>query len=129
MPNYSLSSQVRPKKSVISRLKINDSSDQKIGDPALTQDENTPQKEARLVAVQDDQGFHLCSRFLKEYTPEGNAVFEDDGRILMSYGVYEIAIQDLENCLEFARAMRDKAIKDKAETDESTENLSKEKMQ
>lgn len=95
----------------------------------MTQDENTPQKEARLVAVQDDQGFHLCSRFLKEYTPEGNAVFEDDGRILMSYGVYEIAIQDLENCLEFARAMRDKAIKDKTETDESKENLSKEKKQ
>jgi|Laugresp1bdmlbsn_1035097.scaffolds.fasta_scaffold62255_1 hypothetical protein len=83
----------------------------------MTQDENTKPKEARMVAVQDEQGFHLCSRFLKEYTPEGNAVFEDDGRILMSYGVYEIAIQDLENCLDFARAMREKAVKEKADAE------------
>ena len=83
----------------------------------MIQDENTKPKEARMVAVQDEQGFHLCSRFLKEYTPEGNAVFEDDGRILMSYGVYEIAIQDLENCLDFARAMREKAVKEKADAE------------
>ena len=95
----------------------------------MTQDENTKPKEARMVAVQDEQGFHLCSRFLKEYTPEGNAVFEDDGRILMSYGVYEIAIQDLENCLEFARAMREKAIKEKTVTADQTDKTSKEQLQ
>jgi hypothetical protein len=99
------------------------------GDSTLTQNENTKPKEARMVAVQDEQGFHLCSRFLKEYTPEGNAVFEDDGRILMSYGVYEIAIQDLENCLEFARAMRDKAIKEKTVADDQTVKPSKEQLQ
>jgi hypothetical protein len=99
------------------------------GDSTLTQDENTKPKEARMVAVQDEQGFHLCSRFLKEYTPEGNAVFEDDGRILMSYGVYEIAIQDLENCLEFARAMREKAIKEKTVTEDQTGQPSKEQLQ
>ena len=81
------------------------------------------------VAVQDEQGFHLCSRFLKEYPPEGNAVFEDDGRILMSYGVYEIAIQDLENCLEFARAMREKAIQEKTVAEDQTGTRSKEKLQ
>ena len=95
----------------------------------MTQDENTKPKEARMVAVQDEQGFHLCSRFLKEYTPEGNAVFEDDGRILMSYGVYEIAIQDLENCIEFARAMREKAIKEKTVTEDQTGQPSKEQLQ
>mgnify|MGYP000019230361 CR=1 FL=1 len=99
------------------------------GDSTLTQDENTKPKEARMVAVQDEQGFHLCSRFLKEYTPEGNAVFEDDGRILMSYGVYEIAIQDLENCLEFARAMREKAIKEKTVAEDQTGQPSKEQLQ
>jgi hypothetical protein len=99
------------------------------GDSTLTQDENTKPKEARMVAVQDEQGFHLCSRFLKEYTPEGNAVFEDDGRILMSYGVYEIAIQDLENCLEFARAMREKAIKEKTVAEDQTDQPSKEQLQ
>ena len=95
----------------------------------MTQDENTKPKEARMVAVQDEQGFHLCSRFLKEYTPQGNAVFEDDGRILMSYGVYEIAIQDLENCLEFARAMREKIIKEKATVEDLTDLPSKDKLQ
>jgi len=99
------------------------------GDSTLTQDENTKPKEARMVAVQDEQGFHLCSRFLKEYTPEGNAVFEDDGRILMSYGVYEIAIQDLENCLEFARAIREKAIKEKTVAEDQTGQPSKEQLQ
>ena len=95
----------------------------------MTQDENTKPKEARMVAVQDEQGFHLCSRFLKEYTPQGNAVFEDDGRILMSYGVYEIAIQDLENCLEFARAMSEKIIKEKATAEDLTDLPSKDKLQ
>ena len=95
----------------------------------MTQDENTKPKEARMVAVQDEQGFHLCSRFLKEYTPEGNAVFEDDGRILMSYGVYEIAIQDLENCLEFARAMREKALQDKTTKEDPADKPTKEKLQ
>jgi regulator of sirC expression with transglutaminase-like and TPR domain len=95
----------------------------------LTQDENTKPKEARMVAVQDEQGFHLCSRFLKEYTPEGNAVFEDDGHILMSYGVYEIAIQDLENCLEFARAMREKALQDKTTKENPADKPTKEKLQ
>jgi hypothetical protein len=79
----------------------------------MADEENTQPRQARMVAVQDDNGFHVCSRFLKEYDAEGRAVFEDDGRILMSYGVYEVAIQDLESCLEFARAMRDKAIQDK----------------
>lgn len=88
----------------------------------MTQDENTKPKEARMVAVQDEQGFHLCSRALKEYTPEGNAVFEDEGHILMSYGVYEIAIQDLENCLAFARAMREKAVKEKADAESESES-------
>jgi hypothetical protein len=95
----------------------------------LTQDNNTKPKEARMVAVQDDHGFHLCSRFLKEYTPEGNAVFEDDGQILMSYGVYEIAIQDLENCLEFARAMRDKAVQEKAGTESGSTKPLKDQLQ
>ena len=95
----------------------------------MTQNENTKPKEARMVAVQDEQGFHLCSRFIKEYTHEGNAVFEDDGRILMSYGVYEIAIQNLENCLEFARAMRGKAIKEKTMAEDQTDKPKKEKLQ
>ena len=79
----------------------------------MAQEAHTQPRQARMVAVQDDNGFHICSRFLKEYDNEGHAVFEDDGRILMSYGVYEVAIQDLESCLEFARAMREKAIQDK----------------
>jgi regulator of sirC expression with transglutaminase-like and TPR domain len=93
----------------------------------MTQNDSTKPKEARMVAVQDEQGFHLCSRFLKEYTPDGNAVFEDDGHILMSYGVYEIAIQDLENCLEFARAMREKTIKEKTASEDQTEEKSSSK--
>ena len=80
-----------------------------------------------MVAVQDEQGFHLCSRFLKEYTSKGNAVFEDGGHILMSYGVYEIAIQDLENCLAFARAMRKKTIQEKATAENQTADTPKEK--
>ena len=99
------------------------------GDSTLTQDDNNKPKEARMVAVQDDQGFHLCSRTLKEYTPEGNAVFEDEGHILMSYGVYEIAIQDLENCLAFARAMRDKAVKEKADAESGSAKSSKDQLQ
>ena len=91
----------------------------------MTQDAQTKPKEARMVAVQDEQGFHLCSRFLKEYTPEGHAVFEDDGHILMSYGVYEIAIQDLENCLAFARAMREKTIQEKAATEDQADKPAK----
>ena len=81
-----------------------------------------------MVAVQDENGFHVCSRFLKEYDAEGRAVFEDDGRILMSYSVYEIAIQDLENCLEFARAMREKAVHEKqAQASQQTDEAPKEK--
>jgi regulator of sirC expression with transglutaminase-like and TPR domain len=95
------------------------------GDSTLTQDAQTKPKEARMVAVQDEQGFHLCSRFLKEYTPEGHAVFEDDGHILTSYGVYEIAIQDLENCLAFARAMREKTIQEKAAAEDQADKPAK----
>jgi regulator of sirC expression with transglutaminase-like and TPR domain len=95
----------------------------------MTQSDNTKPKEARMVAVQDEHGFHLCSRLLKEYTPEGNAVFEDDGHILMSYGVYEIAIQDLENCLAFARAMREKTINEKSTAEDQADKPEKEQLQ
>lgn len=77
----------------------------------MTTHSNLKPREARLVALQDDDGFHLCTRYVKEYSPDGKAVFEDEGRILMSYGLYDIAIQDLENCLSFAYAMRDEKTK------------------
>ena len=93
----------------------------------MADEETTQPRQARMVAVQDDNGFHVCSRFLKDYDSEGRAVFEDDGRILMSYGVYEIAIQDLESCLEFARAMRDKAIQKKQAQTSTPEPAPKDK--
>jgi hypothetical protein len=78
----------------------------------MTNSSSIKPREARLVAVQDDDGFHLCTRYIKEYSAEGHAIFEDDGRILMSYGLYDIAIQDLENCLQFAHAMREQKMKE-----------------
>jgi hypothetical protein len=62
-------------------------------------------REARLVPFQDDNGFHLCIGFIKEVTDDGRVVFEDQGSIAISYGAYEIAIQDLEICLTQAKSL------------------------
>lgn len=62
-------------------------------------------REARLVPFQDDNGFHLCLGFIKEVKDDGRVVFEDQGSIAISYGAYEIAIQDLEICLSQAKSL------------------------
>jgi hypothetical protein len=62
-------------------------------------------REARLVPFQDDNGFHLCIAFIKEVKDDGRVVFEDQGSIAISYGAYEIAIQDLEICLSKAKSL------------------------
>ena len=72
-------------------------------------------KPARLVGVQDNDGYHLCAGFIKEFDKDGKVVFEDEGKRVMSYGAYEIAIQDLENCLSHAKAMRDLKIAQRGE--------------
>ena len=64
-------------------------------------------REVRLVGVQDDDGYHLCLGFLKEVTPEGQVLFEDEGQKFITYGAYEVAIQDLEICLAHVKALRD----------------------
>lgn len=63
------------------------------------------QRQARLVGLQDNDGYHLCIGFVKEISPEGVVSFEDEGQKILSYGAYEVAIQDLENCLAHAKAM------------------------
>jgi hypothetical protein len=73
--------------------------------------------EARLVPFQDDKGFHLCIGFIKEVLDDGRVVFEDQGNIAISYGAYEIAIQDLEICLSQAKSLleaRKQEMADKA---------------
>lgn len=69
----------------------------------MTAATSTPQREARLVPFQDDNGFHLCIGFIKEVQADGRIVFENQGNIAISYGAYEIAIQDLEICLSHAK--------------------------
>ena len=63
------------------------------------------QRQARLVGLQDNDGYHLCIGFVKEISPEGVVSFEDEGQKILSYGAYEVAIQDLENCLAHCKAM------------------------
>ena len=79
----------------------------------MTTNSNLKAREARLVALQDDDGFHLCTRYVKDYSSDGKAIFEDEGRVLMSYGLYDIAIQELENCLNFAYAMRKEKMEER----------------
>ena len=62
-------------------------------------------REARLVPFQDDNGFHLCIGFIKEVQEDGRVVVENEGSIAISYGAYEIAIQDLEICLSQAKSL------------------------
>jgi hypothetical protein len=74
--------------------------------PTPTVPQNTDeQRQARLVGLQDNDGYHLCIGFVKEISPEGVVSFEDEGQKILSYGAYEVAIQDLENCLAHAKAM------------------------
>jgi hypothetical protein len=73
-------------------------------------------REARLVPFQDDNGFHLCIGFIKEVQEDGRVLFENEGSIAISYGAYEIAIQDLEICLSQAKSLleaRKKELADK----------------
>ncbi len=72
-------------------------------------------RQARLVAVQDDDGFHICTGFVKEALPDGQVIFEDEGQKVLTYGAYEVAIQDLEICLAFTKATRDAKLKKQAE--------------
>ena len=67
--------------------------------------DNPNTREARLVPFQDDNGFHLCIGFIKEVLDDGRVVFEDQGNIAISYGAYEVAIQDLEICLSQAKSL------------------------
>ena len=67
--------------------------------------DNPNTREARLVPFQDDNGFHLCIGFIKEVMDDGRVVFEDQGNIAISYGAYEVAIQDLEICLSQAKSL------------------------
>jgi hypothetical protein len=79
--------------------------------------DNQNTREARLVPFQDDNGFHLCIGFIKEVLDDGRVVFEDQGSIAISYGAYEVAIQDLEICLSQAKSLleaRKQALADKA---------------
>ena len=69
-------------------------------------------REARLVGVQDDDGYHLCIGFQKEITPEGKVIFEDNGQKVITYGTYEAAIQDLEICLSHAKKIREMRIEE-----------------
>jgi len=70
-------------------------------------------RQARLVGVQDDDGYHLCTGFVKAIKDDGTVEFEDEGKKILTYGAYEIAIQDLEVCLAHAKAMRDIKIAEK----------------
>ncbi|MEY4734501.1 MAG: hypothetical protein RLZZ464_2567 [Pseudomonadota bacterium] len=84
----------------------------------MTTAENQNTREARLVPFQDDNGFHLCIGFIKEVQDDGRVVFEDQGNIAISYGAYEIAIQDLEICLSQAKSLlqaRKQALADEAD--------------
>lgn len=78
-------------------------------------DNSTNPKQARLVAVQDDSGFHICTGLVKEVTADGQVIFEDEGQKVLTYGAYEVAIQDLEICLAFAKAAREAKIKEQSE--------------
>lgn len=74
--------------------------------PTSTTPQNSDaQRQARLVGLQDNDGYHLCIGFVKDISAEGVVSFEDEGQKILSYGAYEVAIQDLENCLAHAKAM------------------------
>ena len=82
-------------------------------------------REARLVPFQDDNGFHLCIGFIKEVQDDGRVVFEDQGSIAITYGAYEVAIQDLEICLAQAKHLmeeRKKAAAAQAPVDAAAED-------
>ena len=84
----------------------------------MTTAENQNTREARLVPFQDDNGFHLCIGFIKEVQEDGRVLFEEQGNIAISYGAYEIAIQDLEICLSQAKSLlqaRKQALADEAD--------------
>ena len=76
--------------------------------PVSTASQN---KQARLIALQDDTGYHLCIGFVKSINENGNITFENEGQKILSYGAYEVVIQDLENCLIHAKSMMDTKIK------------------
>ena len=80
--------------------------------------QTTPQPpqplQARLVAVQDDNGFHICTGFVKEVRDDGQVIFDDEGQKVLTYGAYEVAIQDLEICLAFAKAAREAKLQEQA---------------
>jgi hypothetical protein len=80
---------------------------------------STQAKQARLVAVQDDSGFHICTGMVKEVTTDGQVIFEDEGQKVLTYGAYEVAIQDLEICLAFAKAAREAKIKEQGQPAEA----------
>jgi len=91
----------------------------------MTTAENQNTREARLVPFQDDNGFHLCIGFIKEVQEDGRVVFEEQGNIAISYGAYEIAIQDLEICLSQAKSLlqaRKQALADEADAQSRTEH-------
>jgi hypothetical protein len=72
-------------------------------------------REARLVPFQDDEGFHICVGFIKEIKDDGQVVFDDEGKKILTYGTYEIAIQDLEICLSYAKHQLEAKQKEAAE--------------
>lgn len=63
------------------------------------------QRQARLIGLQDEDGYHLCIGFIKAVSAEGAVTFEEQGQKVLTYGTYETAIQDLENCLTHVKAM------------------------
>lgn len=73
--------------------------------PADAQDISSTQRQARLIGLQDNDGYHLCIGFIKEISADGLVSFEDEGQKILTYGAYEMVIQDLENCLTHAKAM------------------------
>ena len=88
---------------------------EKVSNMSKKSNNNEP-KQARLVAVQNDEGFHVCTGFIKEIKADGQVVFEDEGQKVLTYGAYEVAIQDLEICLAFAKACREQKLKEQADS-------------
>ena len=67
-------------------------------------------RQARLIGVQDDEGYHLCTGLIKSVGDNGAIEFEDQGKKVLTYAAYEVAIQDLESCLAHVNSMRDAKI-------------------
>lgn len=79
----------------------------------MSKNEITDQVEilqARLIGVQDEDGYHLCTGYVKSVDADGVVEFKEEGEKILTYGAYEIAIQDLEICLAHVKAMRDSKI-------------------